>query len=76
MSMDPTKWISFDKLSSDARTRIEQFYPYLKLENCQFQEKHSGVFMRQGNGVKIEKLLDPPGYGRRSVSPAATRTRK
>jgi hypothetical protein len=59
MSMDPNKWISFDKLSLDARQRIETIYPYLKLEHCVFQEKTSGVFMKQANSVKIEKLLDP-----------------
>lgn len=59
MSMDPNKWIAFDKLSLGARQRIETIYPYLKLEQCVFQEKPSGVFMKQGNSVKIEKLLDP-----------------
>jgi hypothetical protein len=57
--MDPNKWIAFDKLSLDARQRIETIYPYLKLEHCVFQEKASGVFMKQANSVKIEKLLDP-----------------
>ena len=70
MSMDPTKWISFDKVSPDAQKRIETLYPYLKLDNCQFQEKPSGVFIRQGNSVKIEKLLDPPGYGPKRLTPA------
>jgi len=59
MSMDPSKWIAFDKLSLGARQRIETIYPYLKLEQCLFQEKPSGVFMKQANSVKIEKLLDP-----------------
>ena len=70
MSMDPTKWITFDKLTADAQKRIETLYPYLKLDNCQFQEKPSGVFTRQGNSVKIEKLLDPPGYGPKRPTPA------
>lgn len=74
MSMDPTKWISFDKVSAEAQKRIETLYPYLKFDNCQFQEKHSGVFMRQGNSVKIEKLLDPPGYGPKRPTPTTTTT--
>jgi hypothetical protein len=57
--MDPNKWITFDKLTLGARQRIETIYPYLKLEQCLFQEKPSGVFMKQANSVKIEKLLDP-----------------
>jgi hypothetical protein len=57
--MDPNKWISFDNLSPAARQRIETVYPYLKIESCVFQEKPSGVFMKQANSVKIEKLLDP-----------------
>lgn len=63
MSMDPKKWVSLDKLSARARERLETVYPYLKLDNCEFQEKHSGVFMKQINNVKIEKLLDPEGKG-------------
>jgi len=59
MSMDPSKWIAFDMLTPGARQRIETIYPYLKLEQCLFQEKTSGVFMKQANSVKIEKLLDP-----------------
>ncbi len=58
MSMDPTKWISFEKLSSGTQERIETTYPYLKLEQCMFQDKESGVFMKAINNVKIEKLLD------------------
>jgi hypothetical protein len=57
--MDPNKWITFDKLTLGARQRIETIYPYLKLDHCVFQEKSSGVFMKQANSVKIEKLLDP-----------------
>lgn len=63
MSMDPKKWVSLDKLSARARERLENVYPYLKFDNCEFQEKHSGVFMKQINNVKIEKLLDPEGKG-------------
>jgi hypothetical protein len=60
MSMDPSKWIAFDKLPQAAREHIETIYPYLKVQQCMFQAKDSGVFMKQGNSVKIEKLLDPP----------------
>ena len=59
MSMDPTKWIGFNQLSSGVQKKIETVYPYLKIDQCVFQEKTSGVFMKQGNSVKIEKLLDP-----------------
>lgn len=59
MSMDPSKWISFETLSPDIRGRIETIYPYLKLDQCMFQDKSSGVFMKAINNVKIEKLLDP-----------------
>ena len=59
MSMDPSKWISFDQLPSDVRDRIETVYPYLKIDQCMFQAKDSGVFMKQSNSVKIEKLLNP-----------------
>ena len=60
MSMDPSKWIGFEQLPDIARERIETVYPYLKVNQCMFQSKDSGVFMKQGNSVKIEKLLDPP----------------
>ncbi len=60
MSMDPSKWIVFEKLPDFARERIETVYPYLKVQQCMFQAKDSGVYMKQGNSVKIEKLLDPP----------------
>lgn len=60
MSMDPSKWIEFEQLPDTARERIEAIYPYLKLNQCMFQSKDSGVFMKQSNSVKIEKLLDPP----------------
>ena len=76
MSMDPTKWIDFDQLSAEARGRIETLYPYLKVDHCQFQEKDSGVFMRQANSVKIEKLLDPLSMMQRPIRETATRTRK
>ena len=58
MSMDPTKWITFETLSPDTREQIETIYPYLKLDQCLFQDKSSGVFMKAINNVKIEKLLD------------------
>jgi hypothetical protein len=79
MSMDPHKWITFDKLSPSARQRIEAIYPYLKVEQCQFQEKTSGVFMKQGNSVKIEKLLDPartPLKAQPATAAAAGRAKK
>lgn len=59
MSMDPSKWITFEELTPDTRGRIETIYPYLKLDQCLFQDKISGVFMKAINNVKIEKLLDP-----------------
>lgn len=59
MSMDPSQWISFETLTPDTRGRIETIYPYLKLDQCLFQDKISGVFMKAINNVKIEKLLDP-----------------
>ena len=59
MSVDPTKWITFETLPQGTRERIETIYPYLKLEQCLFQDKSSGVFMKVVNNVKIEKLLDP-----------------
>ena len=65
MSMDPTKWIEFNQLSAGVQKKIETVYPYLKIDQCVFQEKSSGVFMKQGNSVKIEKLLDPQGGGAR-----------
>jgi hypothetical protein len=68
--MDPKKWIPFDKLSDTTRDRITTMYPYLKLDQCLFQDKHSGVFMKQVNNVKIEKLLDPDRQP--AVKPAAS----
>ena len=59
MSMDPSKWISFETLTPDTRSLIETIYPYLKLDQCLFQDKTTGVFMKAINNVKIEKLLDP-----------------
>jgi hypothetical protein len=73
MSMDPSKWIAFANLTQPNRQRIETLYPYLKVEQCVFQEKASGVFVKQGNSVKIEKLLDPPRTA--PVRPAATAVR-
>ena len=74
MSMDPTKWTDFEKLPQAARERIETVYPYLKLEQCVFQAKDSGVFMKQTNSVKIEKLLNPASE---TVKPApAARAKK
>lgn len=70
MSMDPTKWISFETLSPDTRERIETIYPYLKLEQCMFQDKSSGVFMKAVNNVKIEKLLDPERMRSKAAEPA------
>jgi len=70
MSMDPTKWVPFSKLSQRTQERVETVYPYLKLEQILFQDKHSGVFMKAVNNVKIEKLLDPQS----STSPPATAT--
>lgn len=74
MSMDPSKWISFEQLPDTARERIEAVYPYLKINLCMFQSKDSGVFMKQGNSVKIEKLLDPPRDN--AKAPAASRAKK
>jgi len=70
MSMDPHKWVTLDKLTALTRQRLETVYPYLKLENCVFQEKTSGVFFKQANSVKIEKLLDPQRTPAPSAPPA------
>lgn len=59
MSMDPSKWVPHDSLTDRTKERIQQYYPYLKLDHCVFQEKDSGVYMKAVNNVKIEKLLDP-----------------
>lgn len=72
MSMDPSKWIDFANLPDVARERIEAVYPYLKVQQCMFQSKDSGVYMKQGNSVKIEKLLDPL----RSVPASGARAKK
>ena len=72
MSMDPSKWIGFDKLSDRTKDRITTAYPYLKLDHCVFQDKACGVFMKQTNNVKIEKLLDPENA--RHARPAPTPT--
>lgn len=63
MSMDPTKWVPFERLSQRTKERIQQYYPYLKLDHSVFQEKDSGVYMKAINNVKIEKLLDPDRPG-------------
>jgi hypothetical protein len=60
MSLDPTKWIRYEELSQPAQAKIEQMYPYLKVDQAQFQEKQSGVFMRNINTGKVEKLMEPP----------------
>ncbi len=60
MSLDPTKWSTYENLTGEARQRIEDLYPYLKLDQSQFQEKQSGVFIRHTNTGKVEKLLEPP----------------
>lgn len=76
MSMDPTKWGPYDRLSQRTQDRIQHYYPYLKLDHCVFQEKESGVFMKAVNNVKIEKLLDPekPGAPAPGPAPATTST--
>ena len=83
MSMDPKKWVPYEQLTADARKRIEELYPYLKTEQCLFQEKDSGVFMRHSNGVKVEKLLDepnlPPGRSQQQAASSggsSSRSRK
>ena len=68
MSMDPSKWIPFENLSQGTKSRIETIYPYLKLEQCLFQDKGSGVFMKATNNVKIEKLLNPEKMETMAVS--------
>jgi len=70
--MDPRKWIPFDQLTAETQERINTVYPYLKLDHCVFQDKFSGVFMKQTNNVKIEKLLDPNSpNGVKKPAPAA-----
>ena len=76
MSMDPSKWTSFENLPDNARERIETVYPYLKIDHCMFQAKESGVFMKQGNSVKIEKLLDPLRDIPKPAARATTRSKK
>ncbi len=76
MSMDPSKWTSFENLPDIARERIETVYPYLKVNQCEFQAKDSGVFMKQSNSVKIEKLLDPLREDAKPSSRTATRSKK
>ena len=60
MSLDPSKWTKHEELSAPVKAKIEQMYPYLKVDQVQFQEKQSGVFMRHINTGKVEKLLEPP----------------
>ncbi|MCZ6647617.1 MAG: hypothetical protein O7B79_15410 [SAR324 cluster bacterium] len=76
MSMDPSKWIEFESLPDQARERIETVYPYLKVNQCMFQAKDSGVFMKQGNSVKIEKLLDPISGTPKAPAKASSRVKK
>ncbi len=76
MSMDPSKWIEFESLPDQARERIETIYPYLKINQCMFQDKDSGVYMKQGNSVKIEKLLDPISNTPKPPAKASPRSRK
>ena len=71
MSLDPRKWTEFESLSEGVRTRVEALYPYLKIDQAQFQEKDSGVFVRHTNTGKVEKLLEPP---RPQPPPAAATT--
>lgn len=59
MSLDPTKWTKYEELTPPIQAKIEQMYPYLKLDQSQFQEKGSGVFVRNTNTGKVEKLLEP-----------------
>ena len=80
MSLDPRKWTAYDKLSDEARARIEALYPYLKPDQAQFQEKQSGVFVRHTNTGKVEKLLEPPRPNPPPMTPvpkvAASRSRR
>ncbi len=76
MNMDPHQWVEFAGLTDGARERIDTIYPYLKTGQCTFQEKESGVFMKQANSVKVEKLLDPAQPDRPAADPAAARTRR
>lgn len=69
--MDPSKWIPFDQLGDSTRDRITTIYPYLKLDLSVFQDKDSGVFMKQTNNVKIEKLLDPGSESKNKIVSAS-----
>jgi hypothetical protein len=71
MSLDPTKWIKYEELTKPVQNKVEQMYPYLKVDQVQFQEKKSGVFMRNINTGKVEKLLEPPRPNPRGVQPPA-----
>ncbi len=74
--MDPTKWVPFEKLSEHTRERILGVYPYLKVDHYVYQDKHSGVFMKQNNSVKIEKLLDPESMPKKEASSGGGRVRR
>lgn len=76
MSLDPTKWVTYENLSGEARQRIEDLYPYLKLDQSQFQEKQSGVFIRHTNTGKVEKLLEPPRKPRAASDRPQNRARR
>ncbi len=76
MSMDPTKWVPYEKLSQQTQERIQQHYPYLKFANHVFQDKDSGVFMKALNNVKIEKLLNPDSQPRPKAAAAGGKGRK
>jgi hypothetical protein len=79
MSLDPTKWTKFEDLTPPTKAKIEQLYPYLKVDQAQFQEKKSGVFMRNIGTGKVEKLVEPPRPHARPTpapAPAAARSRR
>ena len=59
MSLDPTKWTKYEELTPPTKAKVEQLYPYLKVDQAQFQEKKSGVFIRNINTGKVEKLVEP-----------------
>ncbi len=76
MSLDPTKWATYENISGEARQRIEDLYPYLKMDQAQFQEKESGVFIRHTNTGKVEKLLEPPRKPRTADDGPQNRVRR
>jgi hypothetical protein len=76
MSLDPTKWTKYEELTPPTKAKVEQLYPYLKVDQQQFQEKKSGVFIRNINTGKVEKLVEPPRpHARPTPVPAAVATR-